>query len=250
MGKPMKIVVGSLAVGVAAVGLFLYSRNASAKQEGLKTVDITRGTIIDKALAVGQIVPDQEIQVKSQISGIIDECFVEVGDRVEIGQPLFSVSPDPTPLELADAERRVQLSQVAYDRAAAGPRAHEVAVERRHPGARRLRRPAEGLRAGAHHARAGEGQARAPQGRADRAQDQRRRLGDPGLGRRHGARAQGQSGRSGGAAHLVPGGHGADDPGGHERRSSSRARSTRSTSASSTRGWRSASRSAPCRAAR
>ena len=40
-----------------------------------------------------------------------------MGDRVEIGQPLFSVSPDPTPLELADAERRVQLSQVSYDRA-------------------------------------------------------------------------------------------------------------------------------------
>ena len=57
MGKPMKIVVGSLAVGVAAVGLFLYSRNAAAKQEGLKTVDITRGAIVDKALAVGQIVP-------------------------------------------------------------------------------------------------------------------------------------------------------------------------------------------------
>ncbi len=117
MGKPMKIVVGSLAVGVTAVGLFLYSRNASAKQEGLKTVEIVRGNIIDKALAVGQVVPDQEIQVKSQISGIIDECFVEVGDRVEVGQSLFSVSPDPTPLELADAERRVQLAQVAYDRA-------------------------------------------------------------------------------------------------------------------------------------
>ncbi|MEO8276054.1 MAG: efflux RND transporter periplasmic adaptor subunit [Thermoanaerobaculia bacterium] len=117
MGKPMKIVVGSLAVGVAAVGLFLYSRNAEAKKEGIKTVEITRGTIIDKALAVGQVVPDQEIQVKSQISGIIDECFVQVGDRVEIGQSLFSVSPDPTPLELADAERRVQLAQVGYDRA-------------------------------------------------------------------------------------------------------------------------------------
>ncbi len=135
MGKPMKIVVGSLAVGVAAVGLFLYSRNAAAKQEGLKTVEITRGTIIDKALAVGQVVPDQEIQVKSQISGIVDECFVEVGDRVEIGQPLFSVSPDPTPLELADAERRVAALPGRLRPGAAGPRAHEVAVERRHPGA-------------------------------------------------------------------------------------------------------------------
>ncbi len=117
MGKPMKFVVGSIAVGVTALGLFAYSRNASAKQDGLKSVDVVRGTIVDKALAVGQIVPDQEIQVKSQISGIVDKCYVEVGDRVEIGQPLFAISPDPTPLELADAERRVELAQVGYDKA-------------------------------------------------------------------------------------------------------------------------------------
>ena len=117
MSKRKKFVVGSLAVGVAAVGLFLYSKNASAKEEGMKTVEIVRGTIVDKALAVGQIVPDQEIQVKSQISGIVKQCFVEVGDRVEPGQPLFSISPDPTPVELADASRRVELAQVGYDRA-------------------------------------------------------------------------------------------------------------------------------------
>jgi HlyD family secretion protein len=117
MSRKTKVLVGSVTVGVVAVGLFLYSRNASAKEEGLKTVEIVRGTIVDKALAVGQIVPDQEIQVKSQISGIVKQCFVEVGDRVEQGQPLFSISPDPTPVELADAGRRVELAQVAYDRA-------------------------------------------------------------------------------------------------------------------------------------
>jgi HlyD family secretion protein len=102
---------------MTAVGLILWSRNAAAKEEGLKTVEIVRGTIVDKALAVGQIVPDQEIQVKSQISGIVSQAFVEIGDRVETGQPLFAITPDPTPLELAEAERTVELAQVAYDRA-------------------------------------------------------------------------------------------------------------------------------------
>jgi HlyD family secretion protein len=117
MSKSRKVVVGSMVAGAAALGLFLYSQRASAKQVGLKTVEITRGTIIDKALAVGQIVPDQEIQVKSQISGIVSKAFVEVGERVEIGQPLFAITPDPTPLELAEAERQVELAQNAYDRA-------------------------------------------------------------------------------------------------------------------------------------
>ena len=33
MSKPMKVVVGSVVVGVIAGGLFLCSRNATAKQE-------------------------------------------------------------------------------------------------------------------------------------------------------------------------------------------------------------------------
>lgn len=117
MSKPTKIVIGTLVVVAAAGGFFFYSKNAAAKQTGLETVTVARGTIVDKALAVGQIVPDQEIQVKSQISGIVANCFVEVGDRVEVGQPLFAITPDPTPLELAEAERAVELAQVNYDRA-------------------------------------------------------------------------------------------------------------------------------------
>jgi len=116
MSKPLKVVFGSVVLGTMALGLFLWTRNANAKQDGLKTVEVTRGTIVDKALATGQIVPDQEIQVKSQISGIVSTCYVEVGDRVESGQPLFAITPDPTPLELAEAERQVELAQVAYDR--------------------------------------------------------------------------------------------------------------------------------------
>jgi HlyD family secretion protein len=117
MSKTGKVVVGSMVVGAVALGLFLWSRNASAKQEGLKLVEVTRGAIVDKALAVGQIVPDQEIQVKSQISGIVSKAFVEVGDHVQVGTPLFAITPDPTPLELADAGRAVELAQVAFDRA-------------------------------------------------------------------------------------------------------------------------------------
>jgi len=116
MKKPLKYVVGTLVVAAVGSGLFLWSRNAAAEQEKWKTVPVERGTIVDKALAVGQIVPDQEIQVKSQISGIVTTCYVEVGDRVETGQPLFSITPDPTPLELADTEREVELAQVAFDR--------------------------------------------------------------------------------------------------------------------------------------
>ncbi len=107
------VVVAGIAWGVSA------SRGAKDDGPGYKLVGVERGTIVDKALATGQIVPEQEIQVKSQIPGIVKECFAEVGDHVRAGDPLFSIIPDPTPIELNEVERKVQLAEVSFAKAKA-----------------------------------------------------------------------------------------------------------------------------------
>ena len=117
MKKSTKIVAVVLGLGVVGTGVALAMRGGGDKGQGNTLIKLEKGDIVEKALAVGQIVPDQEIQVKSQISGRIQETFVEVGDQVVIGQALFSVSPDPTPLELTEADRRVQLAQNSYKQA-------------------------------------------------------------------------------------------------------------------------------------
>ena len=115
----VKVTLVVAVVGSAGYGLVAATRDGKDSKNGLTLVKVERGTITDKALATGQIVPEQEIQVKSQISGIVKECFVDVGDRVNVGQPLFAIIPDPTPLELNEVERGVQLAEVAYAKAAA-----------------------------------------------------------------------------------------------------------------------------------
>jgi HlyD family secretion protein len=117
MRRIFKIAIGVVVVGGIAAGAVWASRDGKAKKDAFTLVKIERGTIVDKALATGQIVPRQEIQVKSQISGIVKECFAEVGDRVEAGRPLFAIIPDPTPSELNEAERSVQLAQLTFDKA-------------------------------------------------------------------------------------------------------------------------------------
>jgi HlyD family secretion protein len=103
-----------LAGGVAAV---LYSKSASAKDKGFKTVTVSRGPVVEKALAVGAIRPKHEIAVKSKISGIVRRSFREVGDRVQAGDPLFEILPDPTPLELTEARREVEIARNIFDQA-------------------------------------------------------------------------------------------------------------------------------------
>lgn len=114
-----KILITVAVLALVAVTVTILARNGSAnKSNELKTVPVSRGTIIDKALAVGQIEPNQEIAVKSKIAGIVEEIYVDIGDRVKVGDPLFNVAPDPTPLEYTEAKRQVEIAQVSFDNVA------------------------------------------------------------------------------------------------------------------------------------
>jgi HlyD family secretion protein len=119
MSKPKKILFFLLFFAAIGFGLFRMTRGDAPAGGGTDAVSVTRGTLVEKALAVGQIVPRQEIQVKSQISGTVKQCFVDVGANVKAGDPLFSISPDPTPLERNEAERDVQIKQVNFAKAQA-----------------------------------------------------------------------------------------------------------------------------------
>jgi HlyD family secretion protein len=112
-----KVIIFGLIIIVVATAVFLYTSDALAtKDDGPKTVEIGKGSIVDKALAVGQIEPRREIAVKSKIAGIVRTVFVEVGDLVKAGDPLFDIKPDPTPVEYANAKREVELYQVTFDK--------------------------------------------------------------------------------------------------------------------------------------
>ena len=114
----MRKVVLVLAVLVlGGMGAVAYSRSLKSADPGFKTVLVSRGEVVEKALAVGAIRPDQEISVKSKISGIVRKTYREVGDYVRAGEPLFEIQPDPTPLELTEARREVENATNAYDQA-------------------------------------------------------------------------------------------------------------------------------------
>src|SRR5881628_160496 len=108
--------IGVVVLAAGAAGV-LYSRSRSRSDKGYKLVEVTRGPVVEKALAVGAIRPKREIAVKSKISGIVKHSFHEVGDKVASGEPLFEILPDPTPLELTEAKRELDMSKNAYDQA-------------------------------------------------------------------------------------------------------------------------------------
>lgn len=112
-----KISLGIVILGVAAALVFMVFRRSGHTDASFQLVMVERGTIVDKALAIGQIEPENEIAIKSKISGLVKRLYIEIGDSVNAGDPLLEVAPDPTPLEYAVAQRNVELAAVAYDKA-------------------------------------------------------------------------------------------------------------------------------------
>ncbi|MGW8282974.1 MAG: efflux RND transporter periplasmic adaptor subunit, partial [Gemmatimonadota bacterium] len=113
MKRKTKIWLGVLcgATLIGGTGAVMALRGNDGSSE-FRTVEVARDSLVQKALAVGNIEPDVEIAVKSQISGVVRTLFVEEGEFVEAGEPLLEVAPNPTPIELADSKRQVELREI------------------------------------------------------------------------------------------------------------------------------------------
>jgi HlyD family secretion protein len=114
----MKKIIIIAVILVVLIGVaYIAFGSSKEKENGIKFVEVTKDTIVDKALAVGQLEPRQEIQVKSKISGIVKTLHVDVGDQVRAGDALITVAPNPTPLEYSEAKRKLELAEVDFTNA-------------------------------------------------------------------------------------------------------------------------------------
>jgi HlyD family secretion protein len=129
MHKVVKRLSVLAVIAGVAVGGYAWTTTRRKGDGGLKQVEVTKGKITEKAVAIGKIEPRLKFKVKSKISGIVRRTYFEVGDPVHPGDVLFDIVPDPTPVELSEAQRAVELAQAAYDRAEADyERASELSV--------------------------------------------------------------------------------------------------------------------------
>ena len=119
MRKLWRILIILVLLAGASAGVYAWTRSGKKNANGLKEVDVTTGSIVEKAVAVGQIQPRQKFSVKSKISGIVRRALVQVGDTVHAGDPLFEIAPDPTPLEVTEVDRQVDSAQASFRKAEA-----------------------------------------------------------------------------------------------------------------------------------
>lgn len=118
MKRISKIAVTTTAlVLIGGAGFAAKERVGGADAGDANTVTVARGEIVARALAVGTIEPETEISVKSKVSGVVRVLHAQPGDFVHAGAPLLDIRPDPTPIELAEARRQLELKQLELQNA-------------------------------------------------------------------------------------------------------------------------------------
>lgn len=73
---------------IAAFGgtlFFLYNKSKK-KEDVFENKTPFYSDVVMKTVATGSVVPRYEIEIVPQVSGIIDELYVEAGDKVTKGQ--------------------------------------------------------------------------------------------------------------------------------------------------------------------
>ncbi|MDC7999418.1 efflux RND transporter periplasmic adaptor subunit [Aequorivita todarodis] len=100
------IILVTIAVLFVASMYWLYSKNIEDPVV-YETEKPVVGSVVKKTVATGSIVPKEEVLIKPNISGIIDEIFVEAGEIVKAGDLIAKVKVVPNVSSLNSAKSNI-----------------------------------------------------------------------------------------------------------------------------------------------
>ena len=103
-----------LLVLAAFGGTFYYLWNKSKEVPVVYKTEAPFVTdIVKKAVATGKVVPRKEVAIKPQISGIIEQLFVEAGQTVKAGEVLARIRVVPNMGGESAAENRLKKAEIS-----------------------------------------------------------------------------------------------------------------------------------------
>ena len=98
-----------------ATAYFIKTNNKSVIEYDIESATITN--IEKKSVVTGKVIPEDEVEIKPQIQGIIEGLFVEEGDLVETGDLLAKIKVVPNEQNLNSAKGRLQNSKIVLNNA-------------------------------------------------------------------------------------------------------------------------------------
>ena len=114
MKKRKKLLV-AVAITVAAIVLWLLVRPSKQASIELETAFAGRMTLSNSVTATGTVEPVTEVEVGTQVSGIIDKLYVDYNDVVKAGQLIAEMDKVTLQADLESAKAELASSKTEYE---------------------------------------------------------------------------------------------------------------------------------------
>lgn len=90
---------------------------ARVEPHRMSTIPVKREVLTESILGTGTIGPHKTTVLGPRVSGIIDEIYVQVGDRVDADAPLFRTRPTNYEIRVTEASSTARLARAEADKA-------------------------------------------------------------------------------------------------------------------------------------
>lgn len=117
--KVIYIILGLLFALGLIMGISYLVKSNSKENEVFLTRKPMLQDMEDKVMATGKIVPREEIEIKPNMSGIIDKILVKEGDKVTMGQLIATLKIVPSVSQVNAAQQDVQNANLQINNAKA-----------------------------------------------------------------------------------------------------------------------------------
>jgi len=108
------IIIVLILIGFSGAMYYLYSKNAEDPVV-YETEKPFKKTIVKKTVATGSILPQEEVLIKPNISGVIDEIFVEGGDLVKANDLIAKIRVIPNLSALNNAKNNIRKVKISLN---------------------------------------------------------------------------------------------------------------------------------------
>ncbi len=117
MKKALRTILVIVIVGTFGfLGYYVFSKSEQTS-EVIETDSTFVTNIERKTVATGAINPRKEVDIKSQVSGVVQKLFVEPGDDIESGQLIAKIQIIPNVVALNNAEARLKEATINFKNA-------------------------------------------------------------------------------------------------------------------------------------
>jgi len=125
------VLLAGLSVCVLIAGYLLLADGRAGGEQRFVTMPVTRGDLTVSVTATGKVAPTNQVEVSSELSGIIRTVLVDFNSVVKLGQPLAELDTDKLKAQVDHSHKTLLAAKAKVEEAKATLAEQESIFERK-----------------------------------------------------------------------------------------------------------------------